>query len=65
MKREKTYLFVLLFGAITNIAFSLLFGMLVWKDKPAFGVALTPALLLINVIVFKFPIATGLDVATI
>ena len=55
MKREKTYLFVLLFGAITNIAFSLLFGMLVWKEKPAFGVALGTAITdaLVLIIMFK------------
>ena len=44
MKREKTYLFTLLFGAITNIAFSLLFGMVFWKENPAFGVALGTAI---------------------
>ena len=43
-KREKTYLFTLLFGAITNIGFSLLFGMVFWKDNPAFGVALGTAI---------------------
>ena len=40
MKREKTYLFTLLFGAITNIGFSLLFGLVFFKENPAFGVAL-------------------------
>ena len=44
MKREKTYLYTLLFGAITNIAFSLLFGMVFWKNNPAFGVALGTAI---------------------
>ena len=44
MKREKTYLFTLLFGASTNIAFSLLFGMVFWKENPAFGVALGTAI---------------------
>ena len=44
MKREKTYLFTMLFGAITNIAFSLLFGMVFWKNNPAFGVALGTAI---------------------
>ncbi len=51
MKKEKTYLFVLLFGSITNIAFSLLFGLVFFKENPAFGVALgtaiTDALMLI------------------
>ena len=44
MKREKTYLYTLVFGAITNIAFSLLFGMVFWKENPAFGVALGTAI---------------------
>jgi len=44
MKREKTYLFTLLFGAITNIGFSLLFGLVFFKDNPAFGVALGTAI---------------------
>ena len=44
MKREKTYLFTILFGAITNIVFSLLFGMVFWKENPAFGVALGTAI---------------------
>ena len=44
MKREKTYLFTILFGAITNIVFSLLFGLVFWKDNPAFGVALGTAI---------------------
>ena len=44
MKREKTYLFTILFGAATNIAFSLLFGLVLWKENPAFGVALGTAI---------------------
>ena len=44
MKREKTYLFTLLFGALTNIVFSLLFGLLLFKNNPAFGVALGTAI---------------------
>ena len=44
MKREKTYLYTILFGAITNIVFSLLFGMVFWKINPAFGVALGTAI---------------------
>lgn len=44
MKKEKIYLFVLLSGALINIMFSLLFGLLVFKDNPAFGVALGTAI---------------------
>ena len=44
MKKEKTYLFVLLSGALLNILFSLLFGLVVFKENPAFGVALGTAI---------------------
>lgn len=51
-KKEKTYMFVMLSGALLNIGFSLLFGLLIFKDNPAFGVALgtsiTDALILIS-----------------
>jgi len=43
MKREKTYLYTITFGAVLNIVFSLLFGLVLFKDKPAFGVALGTA----------------------
>ena len=43
-KKEKLYLYTLGFGATLNIAFSLLFGLVVFKDKPAFGVALGTAI---------------------
>ena len=44
MKREKTYLYTLTFGALLNIFFSLLFGLALFKDNPAFGVALGTAI---------------------
>lgn len=44
MKREKTYLYVLTFAVITNITLSLLFGLLLFKNNPAFGVALGTAI---------------------
>ena len=44
MKREKTYLYTLAFGAILNIVFSLLFGLIMFKENPAFGVALGTAI---------------------
>ena len=44
MKREKTYLYTLTFGAVLNIIFSLLFGLVMFKDNPAFGVALGTAI---------------------
>lgn len=57
-KREKTYLLVLLFGVIVNIAFSLIFGLILFKENPAFGVALgtaiTDALILIGMILLTW-----------
>ena len=44
MKREKTYLYTLTFGAVLNIIFSLLFGLVMFKENPAFGVALGTAI---------------------
>ena len=53
-KKEKVYLSVISSGAILNITFSLLFGVLLFKSNPAFGVALgtsiTDLLLLIVLI---------------
>ncbi len=43
-KREKLYLYVMLIGALTNIALSLLFGLVIFKNSPAFGVALATSL---------------------
>ena len=43
MKREKTYLYTITFGAVLNIMFSLLFGLVLFKENPAFGVALGTA----------------------
>ena len=43
-KKEKLYLYTLGFGAVLNIAFSLIFGLLIFKDRPAFGVALGTAI---------------------
>ena len=59
MKREKTYLYTLLFGAVTNIAFSLLFGMVFWKNNPAFGVALGTAITDALVLLIMFLLTWG------
>lgn len=51
MKKEKYYLISMLLASLLNAGLSLLFGLVVFKDNPAFGVALgtaiTDALLLI------------------
>ncbi len=44
LKKEKYYLFAVLSAAITNIGLSLLFGLVIFKDNPAFGVALGTAI---------------------
>lgn len=40
MKKEKFYMFSIIGGIILNIVLSLLFGLLIFKDRPAFGVAI-------------------------
>lgn len=53
-KKEKYYMFSMLSAAVLNIGLSILFGAVIFKDKPAFGVALgtaiTDALLLITLL---------------
>ena len=44
LKKEKYYLFSILTAAIMNAGLSLLFGLVVFKDNPAFGVALGTAI---------------------
>ena len=44
LKKEKYYLFSILTAALMNAGLSLLFGLVVFKDNPAFGVALGTAI---------------------
>lgn len=44
LKKEKFYLIAVLSAALTNIGLSLLFGLVIFKDNPAFGVALGTAI---------------------
>lgn len=57
-KKEKLYLYVLIGGVLLNIMFSLLFGLVAFKNNPAFGVALgtaiTDALMLIALLVITW-----------
>ena len=52
LKKERFYLFSVLSAAVLNIGLSLLFGLVIFKERPAFGVALgtsiTDALLLVT-----------------
>lgn len=43
-KREKLYLYVIIGSVLLNIAFSCLFGLAIFKDQPAIGVALGTAI---------------------
>ena len=56
-KREKLYLYVMLIGAVTNIALSLLFGLVIFKSSPAFGVALATSLTDAIVLIVLFALA--------
>lgn len=40
MEKEKIYLWTMLIGVVLNISLSLIFGLLVFKDHPAYGVAI-------------------------
>lgn len=58
LKKEKYYLVSVLSAALLNIGLSLLFGLVIFKDNPAFGVALgtaiTDALLVIVLITLSW-----------
>ncbi len=43
-KKEKYYLYAMLFGAILNISLSLLFGLVTFKDTPAIGVSIATSI---------------------
>lgn len=57
-KREKIYLIALAIGCALNIGLSLLFGMVIFKDSPAFGVAIattiTDAVVLVTLLGFTW-----------
>ena len=44
MKKEKIYLYAIIVGSILNIASSLLFGLLVFKDNPGVGISIATAI---------------------
>ena len=57
-KREKIYLIAMAIGCALNIGLSLLFGMIIFKDSPAFGVAIattiTDAVVLVTLLGFTW-----------
>ena len=57
-KREKIYLIAMSIGCALNIGLSLLFGMVIFKDSPAFGVAIattiTDAVVLVTLLGFTW-----------
>lgn len=52
MKKEKYYLYALLGGTILNIVLSIVFGAVVFKDKPAIGVAIGTAVTDLFILVY-------------
>lgn len=53
-KKEKVYLYSLTIGSLLNITLSLIFGMLVFKNNPAFGVALATSITDIVILILMF-----------
>ena len=52
MKKEKYYLYALLAGTLLNIGLSILFGMVIFKDSPAIGVAIGTAVTDLLILIF-------------
>ena len=52
MKKEKYYLYALFAGTILNIALSILFGAVLFKESPAIGVAIGTALTDLLILIF-------------
>lgn len=54
LKKEKYYMFSMLFGTILNAGLSVLFGMVIFKDTPAIGVALGTVISDALILIFLF-----------
>ena len=52
MKREKYYFYSLTIGVILNISLSLLFGLVILKDRPAIGVAIATSIVDLAILIF-------------
>jgi len=52
MKKEKIYLYTILIGAVVDIVLSIIFGLFVFKNHPAIGVAIATAFTDALIIVF-------------
>lgn len=52
MKKEKLYLFAVLFGVIFNASLSIIFGLFIFKNNPAVGVAI--GTLITDVLIFVY-----------
>ncbi len=52
MKKEKIYLYTILIGAVADIVLSIIFGLFVFKNHPAIGVAIATAFTDALIIVF-------------
>lgn len=52
MKKEKHYLYALLIGAFINLILSLIFGLIVFKNRPSIGIAI--ATMISEILVFAY-----------
>ena len=57
MKKEKYYMYAMLVGVTANIVMSLLFGLLLFKDRPAIGVAIGTVITDIGVLIFLLSVS--------
>ncbi len=57
MKKEKYYLYALLGGTILNIALSILFGAVLFKENPAIGVAIGTSVTDLLILVFMLAVS--------
>lgn len=56
MKKEKYYLFAILTGSLLNIGLSFLLGLVIFKNNPAFGVAIGTAATDLLIVIYLFAI---------
>ena len=56
MKKEKYYLYALLFGTLLNIGLSILFGAVLFKENPAIGVAIGTSVTDLLILVFMLTV---------
>lgn len=50
--KEKKYLYALIIGTVTNVALSLVLGLIAFKDKPSVGVAISTAVVDLGILIY-------------